>query len=1131
MSKLTQVVLAACILLGTAVSFAAPSAKMNSKLQWQAEITMNLNQVKYQQDNDNAFASTIKKAQAKGANIGVRDGNIILSGTQDIDNLRNILFDGSNIDSINFLGGPVTMTVNLADSADFTLKLQALMTAGYTWSVDSENSDYSQDGDAVYENHNRGIGTPTTQVIKIKHSKSSTSNVVKLKYQRPFDKTEPVRTKLELWVPRGLRTLELTDPKPVKSIKSKSSQNVKDDAPPITLPALKSFPAAYDSRSSGIVPAVRNQGSCGSCWAFGTVGVMEIAVAKSGNSMADLSEQFLVSCNRDNWSCNGGLTASKYHYNTLGLSQTGLGAVLESSKPYTATNGSCSIAYPHSHVASSWQFITGSEWTMPTNDQIKAAIMTYGAVTAGVCAGVSGFLNYTGGVYNPTSNGCGGSTDHQIVLVGWNDATQSWILRNSWGSSWGESGYMRIHYDPSGTSSRVGEGASWIAVAGNANNSPDLMITSITSAANVPLGGSTTVTAVVKNQGSVSAAASRIGFYLSTDSMLTQTDITIGSACDVPALGAGQTFTCSDVAVNIPATVTTGEYYMGAYADDTSVVAESNENNNGLAASNAIMVGTIVDTQLTSGVTIDNQSVSLNGWKYYYIDVPEGATNLTLVTTNATSDVDIYTQVGAKPTLNSSVCSPYLSSGNESCSQANPTAGRWWLGVYGYEAGSFSVTGTIVTSPTADTQLTNGVTINWESVALDGWKYYYIDVPEGATNLTLVTTNATGDVDIYTQVGSKPTLDSYVCSPYLSSGNESCSQANPTAGRWWLGVHGYEASSYSVTAIAAISTSDVNLTSGVTVNNESVLYSSWRYYYIDVPAGAESLILTTTNATGDVDIYTQVGAKPTLNSYVCSPYLSSGNESCTQANPTAGRWWLGVRGYEAGNYSVTGTIVMASVDTELVDDVAINGESVAYNSWRYYYIDIPAGATSLTLSSTNATGDVDIYTQVGSKPTLDSYVCRPYLSSGNEACSQANPTTGRWWLGVHGYEGGSYSVTGDIGSRVDQTIGPIIFSPNLLAVGGTTTINATASSGLPVTFNSITSSICSVNNNTVAGISVGSCGIVATQNGNANYNPAQIQTGYIAVTSATNYTVTPRVNGRGGSISPNSVQTVARGSA
>ncbi|KOR28872.1 hypothetical protein TI04_10020, partial [Achromatium sp. WMS2] len=60
---------------------------------------------------------------------------------------------------------------------------------------------------------------------------------------------------------------------------------------------------------------------------------------------------------------------------------------------------------------------------------------------------------------------------------------------------------------------------------------------------------------------------------------------------------------------------------------------------------------------------------------------------------------------------------------------------------------------------------------------------------------------------------------------------------------------------------------------------------------------------------------------------------------------------------------------------------------------------------------------------------------------------------------------------------------------------------------------------------------VGSCGIVATQNGNANYNPAQIQTGYIAVTSATNYTVTPRVNGRGGSISPNSVQTVARGSA
>lgn len=108
---------------------------------------------------------------------------------------------------------------------------------------------------------------------------------------------------------------------------------------------------------------------------------------------------------------------------------------------------------------------------MPTNDQIKNAIITYGAVTAGVCVD-NGWYTYSGGVYNPTSNVCGGSTNHQIVLVGWNDATQSWILRNSWGPSWGESGYMRIRYNPTGTNSRVGEGTSWIKYVGTAPTTP-----------------------------------------------------------------------------------------------------------------------------------------------------------------------------------------------------------------------------------------------------------------------------------------------------------------------------------------------------------------------------------------------------------------------------------------------------------------------------------------------------------------------------------------------------------------------------------------------------------------------------------------------------------------------------------
>jgi len=107
------------------------------------------------------------------------------------------------------------------------------------------------------------------------------------------------------------------------------------------------------------------------------------------------------------------------------------------------------------------------------------------------------------------------------------------------------------------------------------------------------------------------------------------------------------------------------------------------------------------DTLLTSGVTLTGQSVALGAWKYYYIVVPSGATNLTFATTAATSDVDIYTQVGAKPTSASYICRPFSGSGNETCSATNPAAGTWWLGVYGYAAGSFSVTATVtVSTPT-----------------------------------------------------------------------------------------------------------------------------------------------------------------------------------------------------------------------------------------------------------------------------------------------------------------------------------------------------------------------------------------------------------------------------------------------
>ncbi|WP_201092542.1 C1 family peptidase [Thiocystis minor] len=357
------------------------------------------------------------------------------------------------------------MTLELpAGNQPVTLELQTRLSAGYRWEViPTRQGRYAESDESRFEMRYPGFGAPAIQTLELQ-STGAGDGVVQLVYRRPFDTQEPIHARLQMRVVRNAGLIEITDPTPTELLLEDASQTTANGDPYAQLLA-KALPASYDARTLGIVPPVRDQKTCGSCWSFGTVAVMETAIKKGGGPLADLSEQFLISCNKNGWGCNGGLTASQYHYNTLGYSQTVAGAVLETAKPYLATNGSCPSAYPHPYKASAWQFITGSEWTMPTNDQIKNAIITYGAVTAGVCVD-NGWDSYTGGVYRSTSNVCNGSTNHQIALVGWNDATQSWILRNSWGPNWGESGYMRIAYDPAGKTSRVGEGTSWIKYVG-----------------------------------------------------------------------------------------------------------------------------------------------------------------------------------------------------------------------------------------------------------------------------------------------------------------------------------------------------------------------------------------------------------------------------------------------------------------------------------------------------------------------------------------------------------------------------------------------------------------------------------------------------------------------------------------
>jgi C1A family cysteine protease len=369
--------------------------------------------------------------------------------------MNRALFN-KEVPGFDFLGGPVEMVISLpADGAPLTLKLEARITTGYTWKVvPAEGVSFSQSGESDYAMVYAALGAPSIQTLTLVPSGTGTA-VVKLVYNRSFEPDAAAHARLSVTIPDAVSQIEISNPAPVAPVR----ESPLDVLPLKDMPVKESLPAALDWRTSGIVTPVRDQGGCGSCWAFGTVGVMESAVLKGLGPSTDLSEQFLISCNKDVWGCNGGLTASMYHYDTLGFNQSVAGAVQEADKPYTLNKGTCTVAYSHPYKLDNWAFhIAGGDWGNPTTAQIKTAIATYGPVTAGVCVGPK-FKAYTGGVMTVGDDVgvCNGFSNHQIGIVGWDDATSSWIMRNSWGPSWGESGYMRIKYGIS----LIGQGTSW----------------------------------------------------------------------------------------------------------------------------------------------------------------------------------------------------------------------------------------------------------------------------------------------------------------------------------------------------------------------------------------------------------------------------------------------------------------------------------------------------------------------------------------------------------------------------------------------------------------------------------------------------------------------------------------------
>ncbi|HEY5944807.1 MAG TPA: M4 family metallopeptidase [Kofleriaceae bacterium] len=212
--------------------------------------------------------------------------------------------------------------------------------------------------------------------------------------------------------------------------------------------------------------------------------------------------------------------------------------------------------------------------------------------------------------------------------------------------------------------------------------------------------------------------------------------------------------------------------------------------------------------------------------------------------------------------------------------------------------------------PSTDGVLTNGVPVTGISDAAGGNKYWSFAVPAGQTSATITISGGTGDADLYVQFGTKPTSTSYACRPYKNGNAETCTFTPPQAGTYYVMLNAYAAYS-GVTLTGSYTSSggggDPYLTNGTAVTNLTGASGSSAYWRITTPAGA-TLTVKISGGTGDADLYTQFGARPTTSSYLCRPYLNGNSETCTKTNTSAGDYYVMLRGYT----SYSGVSLIAS---------------------------------------------------------------------------------------------------------------------------------------------------------------------------------------------------------------------------
>merc|ERR1712150_75037 len=208
-------------------------------------------------------------------------------------------------------------------------------------------------------------------------------------------------------------------------------------SPPMNVD-LTSLPDTVDWRKEGYVTEIKNQGQCGSCWSFSATGSLEGQNFKKTQKLVSLSEKNIMDCSKPegNKGCQGGLMDQAFAYVIKNK-----GIDTEESYPYIAKNGKCEFKSEDIGATE----VSCQDISLGSESDLQSAVATIGPISVAIDASHSSFQLYRSGVYNERR--CSSKKlDHGVLAVGYGteESKDYWLVKNSWGRSWGQEGYIMM---------------------------------------------------------------------------------------------------------------------------------------------------------------------------------------------------------------------------------------------------------------------------------------------------------------------------------------------------------------------------------------------------------------------------------------------------------------------------------------------------------------------------------------------------------------------------------------------------------------------------------------------------------------------------------------------------------------